>query len=104
MPVAVNEGAKPAPVQAPPESVIKRLRNVIEPELLIESMTTPREAATEASPSSRRLTPSHIACPRWQATPSPAWATRPRCAPWPKRPNGGAPPEGGVRTHASPAS
>lgn len=70
LPVAVKEAPEPAPVQAPSESVIKQLRNVIEPELLIESMTTPREAATEGILvlHGRLTRPSHIAFARWQAT------------------------------------
>ena len=70
LPVAVEKVPEPTSPQALPESVIKQLRVVIEPDLLIESMTTPREAAKDGVLVMRgRLTrPSHIAFPRWQTT------------------------------------
>ena len=70
LPVAVNGSPELPPVQAPSESLVKQLRNVIEPDMLIESIVTPREAPKEGILVMRgRLTrPSHVAFPRWQAT------------------------------------
>ena len=68
-PVTIREVPKPTPPQMLSESAIEQLRNIIEPELLIESITTPREAAQDGMLviHGRLTRPSHIAFPRWQA-------------------------------------